>query len=110
LSGLVTKRKLAGIVALSTWVPLNHKVPEIMTPGARDLPVFWGHGKQDAVVDYSFGVMSVELLKQLGYPFVPAGQTFARPGLRFESYPNLGHSSSPKEIDDFKAWLTEALR
>ena len=29
LSGLVGTRDLAGIVALSTWVPLNHKLKEV---------------------------------------------------------------------------------
>ncbi|ORY33132.1 Phospholipase/carboxylesterase/thioesterase [Naematelia encephala] len=110
LSALTTKRKLAGVVGLSTWVPLNHKVPQMMTSHARDTPIFWGHGKDDPVVNYAFGVMSIELLKKLGYPTVPAGQTFARPGLRFESYPGLGHSSSPQEIEHLKAWLTEAFK
>ncbi len=54
--------------------------------------------------------MSIELLKRLSFPLLPPGTTFARPGLRFESYPGLGHSSSPREIADFSAWLTEALK
>ncbi len=29
LTALVTKRKLAGVVGLSTWIPLNHKVPQV---------------------------------------------------------------------------------
>ena len=29
LTALVTKRKLAGVAAMSTWVPLNHKVPQV---------------------------------------------------------------------------------
>jgi hypothetical protein len=57
------------------------------------------------------GVRSVELLtKKLGFPLVGPNTPFARPGLRFESYPGLGHSSSPQEIADFKAWLAEALK
>jgi lysophospholipase-2 len=57
------------------------------------------------------GQRSIELLtKTLGFPTVPAGQTFARPGLRFESYAGMGHSSCPEELEDLRAWLTEALR
>ena len=53
--------------------------------------------------------MSTELLKSLGFPLVPTGTPFARPGIRFESYSGLGHSSSPQEIADFTAWLKGAL-
>lgn len=56
------------------------------------------------------GVKSVELLEQLGFKRLPAGETFARPGLRFESYPNMGHSSSPKEIEDLREWIIAALK
>ncbi|WVQ81207.1 acyl-protein thioesterase 1 [Cryptococcus sp. DSM 104549] len=110
LGGLTTKRKLAGVVGLSCWVPLNHKIEQMKSAHATDIPIFWGHGTNDAVVDYSFGQRSVDLLTQkLGYKLLPKGTVFERPGLRFESYPGLGHSSSAKEIEDLKAWLTEAL-
>lgn len=46
----------------------------------------------------------------MGFPTVPAGTKFARPGLRFESYPGMAHSSSPEEIVHIKEWLTEALK
>ena len=29
LTALRSKRKLAGVAALSTWVPLSHKVPQV---------------------------------------------------------------------------------
>ncbi|WOO84983.1 Acyl-protein thioesterase 1 [Vanrija pseudolonga] len=110
LSLLLGKRKLAGYVSLSTWVPLAHKVEALARKDANEIPVFWGHGKDDQVVEYQWGVKSVELLEQLGFKRLPAGETFARPGLRFESYPNMGHSSSPKEIEDLREWITAALK
>ena len=33
LTAIVTKRRLAGVAALSTWVPLNHKVTEVSRSG-----------------------------------------------------------------------------
>lgn len=102
--------------------------------------MFWGHGREDPVVQYQCksiplppsppptcwtcgvsiaqtrladttdGAKSVELLGKLGFPSVPKGRTFARPGLRFESYNGMGHSSSPEEIEDLKKWLMEALK
>lgn len=29
LTALVTKRRLAGVAGMSTWIPLNHKVPQV---------------------------------------------------------------------------------
>lgn len=99
---------------------------QMTSPAARDIPIFWGHGKDDPVVHYHcmcihlagstetdmiVGERSIDLLtRQLGFATVPAGKTFARPGIRFESYDNMGHSSSPEEIRDLTAWLTEALK
>lgn len=56
------------------------------------------------------GVESVELLQKLGFTRLPAGTAFARPGLRFESYPGMGHSSCDKEIADLQTWLAAALK
>ncbi|KAK8843957.1 acyl-protein thioesterase 1 [Kwoniella newhampshirensis] len=110
LTALTSKRKLGGVVGLSTWVTLNHKIEQLKSPHAHDTPIFWGHGDNDQVVGYQYGQRSVELLKKLGFPLLPPGKTFGRPGVRFETYPGMGHSSTPQEIEDFKAWLTEALK
>ncbi|ODN74426.1 acyl-protein thioesterase 1 [Cryptococcus amylolentus CBS 6039] len=111
LGGLTTKRKLGGIVGLSCWLPLSDRIEQLKSAHAHETSVFWGHGTNDPVVDYSYGQRSVGLLTQkLGYNLVPKGQTFARPGVRFESYPGMAHSSSPKEIEDLREWLAEALK
>lgn len=111
LSALTTKRKLAGVVGLSCWVPLSHKIAQMKSEHAKDIPIFWGHGTNDPVVDYSFGQRSIDFLVQkCGYRLLPQGTTFARPGIRFESYPGMPHSSCPQEIDDLKSWLTQALK
>ncbi|WWC91067.1 uncharacterized protein L201_006008 [Kwoniella dendrophila CBS 6074] len=111
LTGLTTKRNLGGIIGLSTWVALNHKVDQIKSENANKIPIFWGHGTADQVVNYEYGQQSIELLtKKLGFPLLPSGTNFKRPGLRFESYEGLPHSSSPEEIEDLKNWLTEALK
>ncbi|RSH77809.1 uncharacterized protein EHS24_002869 [Apiotrichum porosum] len=110
LTALTTKRKLGGYVSLSTWVPLAHKVGDMANKDAKDAAYFWGHGKDDQVVQYKYGVESVELLQKLGFTRLPAGTAFARPGLRFESYPGMGHSSCDKEIADLQTWLAAALK
>lgn len=94
---------------------------------ANDIPLFWGHGTNDPIVDYNctsqirsflpqltcdpVGQRSIDFLVQkCGYKLLPQGTTFARPGIRFESYPGMPHSSCPQEIEDLKSWLTEALK
>lgn len=56
------------------------------------------------------GMQSIDLLKKLGFKELPKGEIFARPGLRFESYPGMGHSSCMEEISDLEAWITAALK
>jgi hypothetical protein len=97
----------------------------MVNPGNSKIPMFWGHGKDDNVVEYicelrhiqrdmaegrEDGAQSVELLKKLGYTPVPSGTTFSRPGLRFESYAGVSHSADQRELADLSAWLKEALK
>ncbi|WWC98112.1 acyl-protein thioesterase 1 [Kwoniella sp. B9012] len=111
LTALTSKRKLGGVVGLSTWVGLNHKIENLKSAHANEIPIFWGHGTADPVVNYEYGQQSIELLtKKLEFPLLSKGTTFQRPGVRFESYQGLPHSSSPQEIEDLKGWLVEALK
>lgn len=47
--GLHTERKLAGIVGLSTWLPLISKYPTQLSAASKDLEIFMGHGTADQV-------------------------------------------------------------
>ncbi|KAI9636796.1 acyl-protein thioesterase-1 [Dioszegia hungarica] len=107
--GVTSGRGLGGVVVLSSWLPLSHKVREEAKATAKDVPVFWGHGEADPIVAYQNAVKSVEILKELGLPSVPPGEAFARPGVRFESYPGMEHTTCAKEIEDLAGWLKEAL-
>ena len=86
--------------------------PQDFKEHAKELPIFWGHGKEDPVVRYDLGVMSVEFLtKDLGVRQAPPYGTDATSlrGLSFNAYPNLGHSTTPGELDDVKSWLKKVL-
>ena len=50
------------------------------------------------------------MVDNLGIPRVCRRDTFKRPGLRFETYSGMGHSSSEQELDHLKSWLLEALK
>lgn len=108
LTGLTTEKKLAGVVALSGWVPLAAKFKQMASSHASSLPLFWGHGTLDPLVEYNkMGVASVELLKtQLGFPTTTKDGDLK--GLLFNSYP-IGHSTSMQELEDLRDWLKRAL-
>ncbi|KAG0149586.1 hypothetical protein CROQUDRAFT_301324 [Cronartium quercuum f. sp. fusiforme G11] len=93
LTGLMSPHKLAGSVSLSGFLPLTDKLKDLRKPHSTQLPVFWGHGTDDPLV--SWGQQSVDfLIKKLGMTKV-----------EFKTYPNLGHSASPKEIEDMITWI-----
>jgi lysophospholipase-2 len=50
------------------------------------------------------------MLEQLGLPLLLPGETFARPGLRFEKYAGMGHSSCPEELQHLQQWIEAALK
>ncbi|KAG8865417.1 hypothetical protein FRB96_000307 [Tulasnella sp. 330] len=91
--GLTTERKLAGLICLSGWLPIRKTAIASMTDHARNLPVFWGHGTKDQVVQYNWGQQSVDILQKSKFKDVT-----------FKSY-NMGHEPSSEELRDLKAWL-----
>ena len=79
-SGLTAKTKLAGIIGLSSYLPLDSKFSEFVKENDHNhqTPILMCHGEEDQVVPTSFGKMSYENLKKLGfdvtmklYPWVP---------------------------------------
>ncbi|KAI0268305.1 Phospholipase/Carboxylesterase-domain-containing protein [Gloeopeniophorella convolvens] len=112
LTGLSGASKLAGIVSLSGWTPLRHKLKAMRADHASSIPVFWGHGISDPLVTYPLGVASVEFLKsELGLPTASVDTADAEPpnGIAFHSYRGLGHSSAPEELADLMHWLKKVI-
>lgn len=68
-SGITAPFKLAGIVGMSCWLPLSHKLKELI-PGTnfnQDTPIFMGHGDADPTVLYEWGTATEQRLKDLNY-------------------------------------------
>jgi predicted esterase len=95
LTGLTSKAKLAGVVSLSAWLPLDTKFPSLVQESDvnHDTPVFMAHGSVDTVVPTQFGQMSYESLKKQNFavtmkmykyvgPRAPS-RTFLRAMVRF---------------------------
>jgi phospholipase/carboxylesterase len=89
--------KLAGIVALSTYLPLEPKTAGERSTANAGLPIFFGHGSFDPVVPLALGTDSRDALKQLGY------------GVEWHGYP-MAHQVCAEEIADLRAWIGSRLR
>lgn len=94
---LTSDKKLAGCIGLSTFLSQHRKFPSMCKDVNKKSRVFLGHGKADPVVRYTFGEMTSSKLKKF-YEDV-----------KFESYDNMGHSSSPKEISDVKKQIEKMI-
>lgn len=84
---------LAGIIALSTYVP----VPDQAVRPASTQPVFMAHGMQDPVVPYAAGEQSAALLRRLGF------------SVDWHRYP-MPHSVCAEEIRDLGDWLSRRFQ
>lgn len=95
--GLRQRRRLAGIVALSTYLPQIGDLAAEMGPDSRDTPVFWGHGSADPVVQPAWGRQSRDRMQALGID------------VDWHEYP-IGHHVSGPEINDLRHWLGRRLQ
>jgi len=95
-TGLRHRGKLAGVMALSTYLPLHESVGKEAAADNRKIPVFMAHGTQDGVVPYEMGTRSRDLLVQQGYE------------VEWHEYP-MAHSVCPQEIADIAAFLLTTL-
>jgi phospholipase/carboxylesterase len=95
-TGLRHPRKLAGVMALSTYLPLAESLPQEAAPANKTTPIFMAHGTYDPVVPLMMGAGSMTLLSGLGYP------------VEWRQYP-MPHSVCPQEIQDIGAWLRRVL-
>jgi phospholipase/carboxylesterase len=95
-AGLRYPRKLAGIMALSTYLPLAESLSREAAPANRKTPIFMAHGLYDPVVPMVMGAGSMTLLAGLGY------------AVEWRQYP-MPHSVCPQEIEDIGVWLRKVL-
>jgi len=93
-AGLRRAIPLAGLVALSTYLPTAPQAREHLHPGANRQPVFMAHGELDPVVPFVAGEHSAEVLRGLGFP------------LDWRAY-EMGHAVCAAEIRDLGDWLDQ---
>ena len=95
-TGLRLPQRLAGIMALSGYLPLADRLAAERHAANARTPVFMAHGTQDPVVVVARGEASRDALATLGQP------------VQWHSYP-MPHSLHPREIADISAFLAQVL-
>lgn len=95
-SGLRYPAPLAGILALSCYIPLPSNLLNEQRPQSQVTPIFIAHGDCDAVIPLRYGKQSAEMLKELGYI------------VEWNEY-DMGHEVCWQEIRDIKEWLERVL-
>lgn len=93
---LRSEKKLAGVVGLSTYLPLRNE-PGIISAANAKTPILQCHGDADMVVNYSFGVSTHNKLKELGAD------------AEFKTYRGMGHSAVPSELAAVQAFIQKVL-
>lgn len=88
--------RLAGVMALSTYLPLQGKLEQERNPINNDLPVFMAHGSYDPMIPMVRAQHSRDALMALGYP------------VQWREYP-MPHSVCPQEIADIAEFLVRIL-
>ncbi len=83
---------LAGVLVLSSYLPLAGSAPDELLPGTRITPIFMAHGSSDTIVPIGLGIASRDLLIELGY------------AVEWHEYP-MQHSVCGQELRDIEAWL-----
>jgi len=87
---------LAGLMALSTYLPLPGCFDEEVTGSSEaqsnELPIFMAHGSFDPMLPMALGEHSHQVLEKAGYE------------VEWHEYP-MAHAVCPQEIADIRNWL-----
>ena len=88
--------RLAGVLALSTYLPLAASLPGERSPANQDIPIFMAHGRDDDIIPLRRAEESRKLLEAAGYP------------VEWHEYP-MPHSVCAEEIADIAAFLARIV-
>ena len=89
--------RLAGVLALSTYLPLSSTLEKEASPANQRLPIFMAHGQYDDIIPIRRAEASREALARLGYE------------VEWHAYP-MPHSVCAPEIEDIGKFLARVLQ
>jgi phospholipase/carboxylesterase len=95
-TGLRQSKPLAGLMALSSYVPMSPMIEVERNAASNTVPVFMGHGITDNIVPLALGKMSRDTLIKLGYE------------VEWHQY-TMPHSVCAEELADIGIWLKRVL-
>lgn len=96
-TGLRHGERLAGLVALSTYLIAPESLAQEAAAANRHTPLFMAHGTADEVVRFAWGDASRKLLEDAGWP------------VEWRSYP-MPHSAVLQELQDLGRFLVRVLQ
>ena len=96
MTALRFQQRLAGIAALSGYLPLAATTAAERSEANAEVPIFMAHGTRDGVVPMARAEASRDALQALGY------------AVDWHPYP-MEHSVCPQEIADLQSWLLRVL-
>src|SRR5690554_173517 len=96
MTGLRYPQRLAGLVALSGYLPLPDTVAAERSGANGDVPVFLAHGTADPVIPFARAEAARDVLTGLGYP------------VEWHPY-NMVHTVTMQELQDIHAFLLKVL-
>jgi len=94
--GLRQPKRLAGLMALSAYLPMSPMIEIERNAASTSVPIFMGHGIADNIVPLALGTTSRDTLNKLGYE------------VEWHQYP-MPHSVCAEELADVGAWLKRVL-
>ena len=95
-TGLHYPKRLAGILALSTFLAEGEKLASAKVEANEQIPILMCHGQQDTVLPMSLGKSSLVYLKSAGYD------------VEWNEYP-MGHEVCLEEIRAISRWFQTVL-
>ena len=95
-AGLRYPQTLAGIMALSTYLPMHQATSDEASEANRKVPIFMAHGSQDPLIPLSSSEASRAYMTSLGYV------------VECHTYP-MAHAVCGEEIRDIEDWLSRNL-
>lgn len=93
-TGLRYPKPLAGILALSCYLPCPHATEEKANPVNKDIPILMTHGLKDDVLPIELAQTSYQQLQKLHYPII------------WREYP-MQHQVCQPELVDIADWLVQ---